>query len=81
MREGVRSQSWHVIDATVGLRRVPVLTSTAGSFLRSRDTIDLSNLGGVLAREAGSGLAWAQGHTWKCRNTVYIFITFIRLDI
>lgn len=81
MREDFRSQSRHVIDATVGLRRVPVMTSTAGSFLMSRDTVDLSNLGGILAREAGGGLPWAQWQTWKRRNTVYVVIDFIRLDI
>lgn len=81
MREDFRSQGRHVIDATVWLRRVPVMTSTADSFLRSRDTIDLSNVGGVLTREAGGGLARAQRHTWKCRDTVYVVISFIRLDV
>ncbi len=81
MREDFHSQGRHVIDATIGLRRVPLMTSTASSFLRSRDTIDLSNLGGILAGEAGDGLTRAQRHTRKRRDTVYIIISFIGLDI
>lgn len=81
MREDFRSQSRHVIDATVRLRRVPFMTSNAGSLLMSRGTVDLSNLDDILTREAGGGLPWAQRHTWKCRDTVYIVINFIGLDI
>lgn len=76
MREDFSSQRRHVVDAAVWLRRVPVKTSTAGSFLRSGDTIDLSNV-----LDGDVGLPWAQRHTWKCRNAVYIVINFIRLDI
>lgn len=81
MREDFGSQGRHVIDATVWLRSVLIMTSATGSFLRSRDTTGLSNLAGILSREADGGLSWAQRHTWKCRNAVYIVINFVRLDI
>lgn len=81
MGEDFDSQSRHVIDAAVGLRGVPVMTSAAGSFLGSGDTIDLSNLGHILGKEAGGGLSWAQRHPWKRGDAVYVVINFIRLDI
>lgn len=81
MGEDFDSQSRHVIDAAVGLRGVPVTTSAAGSFLRSGDTIDLSNVGRILSKEAVGGFSWAQRHTWKCGDTVYVVINFIKLDI
>lgn len=71
MREDFGGQSRHVIYAAVRLRRVPMI-STTGPFLRTRDTK------GVLTGEAGGGLAQAQRHTRKCRNTVDIVIDFIR---
>lgn len=74
MRKDFDSQSRHVIDATVRL-------VDTGSLPRSRDTIDLSNLGHVLPREASGGLAWAQRDTWKRRDTVHIVVNFIRQDI
>lgn len=74
MREDFNSQSRHVIDATVGLFNANLLP-------RSRDTIDFSNLGCILPREASGGLVWAQRNTGKRRDTVHIVVNFIRQDI
>lgn len=72
MREDFGGQSRHVIYAAVCLRSVPMMISTADPFLSTRDTK------GVLTGEASGGLARAQRHTWKCRDTVDIVIDFVR---
>lgn len=77
MRKDFNGQSGHVIDATVGLRGVPVMISGAGVFLMSRDT-DLSK---ILTAEAADGLSWCQRHTGKSWDTVDFIVDFIRLDI
>lgn len=77
MWEDFHSQSRHVIDATVRLRGVPA----ADSLARSGDTIDLSNLGRILPREAGGGLPGAQRDTRQCRDAVHIIVDAIGLDV
>ena len=80
MWEDFNGQSRHVVDATVRFRGVAFMIATAGSFLRSRDTVDFSNLGYILAREASGRLSWPQRYTWKCGDTVDFIINFIRLN-
>ncbi|KAF3837153.1 hypothetical protein F7725_004617 [Dissostichus mawsoni] len=68
----------HVVDATVGLTRVPVLIAAAGSFLRAGDTVDLSY---VVSRVTEGGVSRAQRDTRKRGDTVDIVINFIRLEV
>ena len=81
MREDFDGQGRHVIDAAVGLGGVSFMIPAAGSFLRDRDTIDLSHHHDVLTTETDGGLSWSQRQTRKRRDTVNFIVTFVRLKI
>lgn len=76
MREDFYSQSRHVVDATVWFCGV----SAADAFPRCGHTVDLSDLGCIVPREACGGLPCAERDTWKRGNAVHIIINFLRLD-
>lgn len=81
MRKDFDSQSWHVINPTIGLRVTTAIISTTDSFLGSRNTRNPSDLRNVLPTEAAGRLSRCQRDARKCRDTVDFIISFVRLNI